>query len=499
MSEIDDIISEVSHYYKSRKIKKSKGVDITIPSSEHTLVYNSSSEALEAIYFWILDFMNNMFGGKVEKLIDNFASSPGSAHFGDTAQRMSLLQQNATNTMQTLNTVLRSVMNILYDLKEFQIRLKHYDNANSSNKDKKLAGILALKQIWMDKVDIQRGAGSINGLATGSLEFVTLRDSFIMTNSSKDVDELDLNDRVKRILKPRIEEFYDWKKRSEQQLRTQFEIEKNYLKSQVNSLKLYARWVKPYLKAVQKLTQGDKLANKPDLVNVFNNIFLELTIMGKRGVDIGQAVVDKNLPENFKKMKKLRNYNSVVFIDFNFRGVPSRGQSQGFVFPGKADVIFKSYALNDDEIELLKDKLSNSDLEDSFNLIEGATTDSLEQLKIDVDEFLDDEKKEDKKETESSNPFSALFSFLKPEKKEKKTKETNIEKLKEKGVKKDTYAERYLRNVAEAEAINSCYSVFDIYKKAHGMASLPFVKDAEPKVPRTKAEEIFGLGKEGKE
>ena len=33
------------------------------PSRDHELTYDSSSETLEPLYFWILDFMNNLFGG----------------------------------------------------------------------------------------------------------------------------------------------------------------------------------------------------------------------------------------------------------------------------------------------------------------------------------------------------------------------------------------------------------------------------------------------------
>ena len=78
----------------------------------------------------------------------------------------------------------------------------------------------------MDKVDIQRGQGSINALASGNLQFVTLRDAFMIVDSIKAVDDLDLNERVKRILKPRVQEFFEWRKRSEQELRKRFEVEK---------------------------------------------------------------------------------------------------------------------------------------------------------------------------------------------------------------------------------------------------------------------------------
>ncbi len=497
MTEIDDIIVEISPYYRLKK-KKNQNV----PSAQHKLVYNTPTEALEQFYFWILDFMNNMFGGKVEKLIDNFASSPGSGHFMELQDRISRMQQQATTTMQTVNAVLRTVLNIIYDLKEFQIRLSHYDAANSKDKAKAEAGILALKSIWMDKVDLQRGAGSINAMSTGNLQFVTLRNAFMAANSVKAVDDLDLNDLVKRVLKPRIQEFFEWKKRSEQQLRKQFEIEKSYLKSQVNSLKLYARWAKPYLRAITQLTQNQKLGKKPDLVNIFNNTFLQLTLMGKSDVDLEQAVIDKDLPADFKKIKKTRKYNAVVFIDFNFRGIPGKSQYGERLFTGKIEVDFKAYALNDDEIKLLKERLSDSDIEDSLKLVQNMTDESLEQIKLDLEEFLEDkdEKAIEKAKEDDTNPFSALFSFVKKDKKDKKSikddkEKQELNKLKQKGIPKDRYPELYIRRLAEADAINKAYTVFDIYKKAHGMASLPYMEETEVEPPRSKAEEIFGFNK----
>ena len=57
------------------------------PEEEHQIVYDSPTETLEPVYFWILNFMNDMFGGNVEKLVDNFASSVGSGHFLEQNQR----------------------------------------------------------------------------------------------------------------------------------------------------------------------------------------------------------------------------------------------------------------------------------------------------------------------------------------------------------------------------------------------------------------------------
>ena len=71
MKEVSELIAEVSPFYAGRKKKK-----LDVPAQEHKLVYDSASETLEPVYFWILDKMNDFFQGEVEKYVDNFVSSP---------------------------------------------------------------------------------------------------------------------------------------------------------------------------------------------------------------------------------------------------------------------------------------------------------------------------------------------------------------------------------------------------------------------------------------
>ena len=489
MNEVDLIINEISPLYR-----KKNG-----PSITHTLIYDSPAEALEPLYFWILDFMGNF--GNVEKLVDNFASSPGSGHFSELGAKKSQMQQEAFRIMATINSVLRSVLNLIYDLKEFKIRLGHYDAANSKEKSKSEAGVLALKQIWMDKVDILRGQGSLNALSSGNLQFVTLRDAFLVAKNPDDVDKIDLNDRVKRILKPRVQEFAEWRKRSEMELKKRYEIEKTYLKSQVDSLKLQSRWAKPYLKAAEKLTQDEKIAEDEALVTAFNTVLLQLTIMVKSKIGLEKSatrtrMTGLQLPEDFKKIsKKIRDYYSVVVVDFKFRGIPSKS-GQHYIFGGRAEIKFKSWGLNQDEYDLLKSKLEDSDLYDALKLVQGMTDDSLSQLKLDLDEFLEDEK-EKKKTDDSFFGFSSFFP-VRQKKSDVEIKKEKLEKLKDKGIKKDSYAEAYVRNLAIAEAMDNGFTIYDTLKKAYGMASVPYggekgeVKHvARP--PQTPADKFFGF------
>ena len=458
---ISEMIKDISPYYN----KKGK------PEVEHKLVYDSSSETLEPVYFFILDLMEESKLG-VQKLIDNFSSSPGSGHFAEIGQRSTIMQQQGTKILGDVNTVMRSVLNIIYDLKDFRIRLQHYNDLKAKNKDRIEAARLSLKQIWLDKVDIQKGNSSIKAMALGQAGFQTLLDAFLIVRDASEAKKLDLNERVQRIVIPRIEEFNIWLSQSESELRKRYELERAYLKSQVSALKLYTRWAKPYLRAAAQLETKD-YGRDPALVNIFNTLLLELTLIGKQKLDVKDAALEGNLPSEFKNEKFIkslkRNYNTCVLVDFKFRGIPQKA-GQHYVFGGKAEVTFRAYSLNDDELAKLDQELDKSDLTDALKLSEGATTESLEQLQAEINEFLEDKSpdEEESSSNDTSNPFLALIGFYDKGSSPEKKKDTRKEII----VDKDSWLEgEHLRKLSAKNAEEAAFKLFDLYKKAHGMPS----------------------------
>lgn len=448
-----------------------------IPAAHH-LGYDSATESLEPVYFFIIDLMND-FGLAPEKLIDNFSSSIGSGYFSEMSQRKGIMQQQANKILGDINTVLRSVLNLVYDLKEFRIRLQNYDDLKSKDKNVSDAARLALKQIWMDKVDIQKGNSSIKAMALGQSSFVTLIDAFLAADDEKKVKELDLNERVRRILLPRVQEFNSWLTQSEKELRSRYKIELNYLKSQVNSLKLYARWAKPYLRAAEQLIEKEGGRN-PALVKTFGTTMFELTLLGKRKLNPKDAALEGNLPIDFTKESFLRtlkrDYYSCILVDFTFRGIPNRVQ-QGYVFGGRVDVNFRAYSLNQDELDKLNEELDKSDLNDALRLVEGSTKESIEDIEKEIDFFMKEEFEEEKKKKENlkdqSNPFLALIgAYDKPDKQTSEDKAKKTEEKKEVVVRKETWLEKeHLRPLTAKGGVETIFSLFDIYKKAHGMVS----------------------------
>ena len=446
------------------------------PVSAHTLVYDSSSETLEPIYFFILDTLNDI-GLSPEKLIDNFSSSPGSGHFGELGQRATIMQQQGAKILGDVNTVLRSVLNIIYDLRDFKMRLQYYDDLKNENTEE--GAMLALKQIWMDKVDIGKGNSSIKAMALGQAGYQTLIDAFLVAKDVKDVHKLDLNDRVKRMVTGRIEEFKVWLTGSERELRKRYNLERNYLKSQVNSLKLYSRWAKPYLKAANDLEMKD-MKRDPALVKAFNSIIFELTLMAKSSINVKKAALAGELPQDFSSDKFLksvkRKYYTCVLVDFRFVGIPQKmGQQAHYAFGGRAEVKFRGYALNKDELDKLDELIDESDVGDVLKLIEGSTSASLGNMQDEINYFLEgleDPVEEKSVSKDESNPFKALFGGYGEKSKPKSKGKSETSSKQKVFIKSENFIEKqYLREYAAFEAREKAFKIFDLYKKAHGIPS----------------------------
>lgn len=465
----------------------------------YTLIYDSFSEGLEPVYFWIVDFMRDNYWGvglEVKKTLDEFQGAVGSGFFGDLGTRASIMQDRAMKMLTTINSVVRSIINILYDLKEFDQRLQIYKELHSDESIKKNTARLSLKQLWIDKVDIQRGRGSIN-LLTQQLQFVTLRDAFMATDSVEEIQKMDLNDRVKRILAPRIQEYLAWEKLSESELTRRYKIERAYLKSQVNSLKLYSQWARPYLKAAQQLTSADY--RTPDLVSIFNNMQLQVSLFGKKQVRpsdiISTTIYTKN---RFADIKLSKGVYSCVEVAMTYRTIPhtiTRTESgTHYTQGGKINIRFRGFALDADEVEAVE----KEELYQGLELIESMTKDSLESMQDEISKYLEQEEKASEDPEERIKQLNELISSVSDKKAVEKYKKEIKEltrKLKPesenivsslfKGLKEITEPlqgifkqkpdteriAKMTREAAKSRSAGSAYVVYLVYKKTHGMVS----------------------------
>ncbi len=481
MGDVKEAIKKVLTKVYSKSDLKKIGMDDGGPESSFKLIYDSQVNQLEPIYYWLLDFMQDMGINPIEKITDNFMASPGSGQFAEMGQRVTRMQEEGMKMLGALNQVIKSVLNLLYDLKEFELRLHQYDDAKSKDPKLREAGNLALKQIWLDNVDLKRGKGSIHQMSSMEMGFTVLREAFLIANTVDDVKKMAkedglLNEQVMRVLIPRVDEFVKWKDYSEKELRKRFRIEKAYLNSQVETIKLYSSWVGPYLKAAEQLRQKG-FEKSPALVNAFSTTMFDLVLLGKRKINFEKAVKSNKLPGSWENYKLKRDYYSCFIISFIFRGhvsqrITQKGD-QGFGMGGRVDIKFDSYILNEQELQLVQKELSVQDIEDGLKFVGQGAEESLESLKEDISHFLDEdteEKKKEEKNEDNTNPFSALWDLFKKSDEKKKDK-VKIESAKD--VKKDNFVEKAVRELGAADAKGTLYAIYDVYKKAHGMASSP--------------------------
>ncbi|MBI2670480.1 hypothetical protein HYX18_00670 [Candidatus Woesearchaeota archaeon] len=464
-----DLKSEIRKLY-IEELRKSSIVKLdTYENGEFRLVYDAIGEGLEPIYFWVLDFMRSDeptgLGLEVSKVEEAFESTASSGFFGEMGTRRSVMEDRAMKMLQMVNTVVRSIINLIYDLKEFKQRISFYDKVKSQDSKIVEEGEIGLKGIWLDQVDLQKGRASINVL-TQQLQFFTLRDAFFAAKSVNDARDLDLNDRVKRILIRKLSEFYDWKQLSEQEIRKRYSIELQYLKTQVDSLKLYTKWARPYLRAAQQLRM--KEFNSPDLVAAFDNMIMELRLFGKK------EVKPMSVYEEYQRIKFGKKYYACIEINFKFRTIPQALRTQQgsqYVHTGTTEMTFKAFTFSDDELN----ELEAQELYEDMDLVEQLTSVSLKALQEDIKEFLN-EKKEEKKEEKKKPLFavpkipvlSALKGFWDAL---KNINKGLMEFFKLQGPEKYTYETKQVKKKAEETALKNVFVVYDVYKKTHGMLS----------------------------
>ena len=126
MAEVKEAFGKATNYKKGKSL------------SSFSMTYDSPQNQIEPIYYWILDFVNGL-GMQTKKITDNFTSSPGSGHFSEMGQKLARAQEEGTKIYGLLNQTIKNAINLLYDLKEFQIRLDHYKDAKSEDPKKKEA------------------------------------------------------------------------------------------------------------------------------------------------------------------------------------------------------------------------------------------------------------------------------------------------------------------------------------------------------------------------
>ncbi|PIU62740.1 hypothetical protein COS83_01960, partial [archaeon CG07_land_8_20_14_0_80_38_8] len=267
--------------------------------AQYKIIVNTPFQSIGKYYNMVLKELREFGFKNLTKVNQALSASPTSAFYADVAQRKAYAKEQFDKGQGLINGIIQQVMKLIYSLKEFDLILDIFKRLESSDDSEKLAAELNLRRIWLDEVDVKKGRGSIHTISTAQgMEFVSLRDSFLVIKDLRSIDELTVNDRVKRILKDRFSEYSDWKKAYKKDIEGRKKIQKEYLRNQVESLKMQLEWVKPYYTLMQQLEIDTGVAN-PDLLAGVDTNIIKTKIRGVIGGEENNSLATAFLDVDF--------------------------------------------------------------------------------------------------------------------------------------------------------------------------------------------------------
>jgi hypothetical protein len=389
------------------------------PVQRHVLVLDHPDEPLEPLYFNLLDELQARGNWRVTILADTVAGTSGAGFSADLTRRVQQQEQQAVEQMGRIHTQMRALMQQWQKWRKEKEDLKIFSDARDSSRGEN--ALRALQNRWRRNVNPDSAAN--DAAITGA-------------------------------------DFEAWREQSESEERQRVEMDRHLLAHQLRLLQLQAKWIKPYLPHFQMAGQeGD-----PAQVTAFNTALFELVLLVELPSEIEESVRRGDLPKLLLG-KPHRPARSLVVVEFQFRAIPERTRAGSYAYRGRAELTFTSYALNDDELAVLRREIKREELGKLFGALEKNTPETLQQLLADLDELFaepDARPKEARPPVEDTNPFSALFSigeWFKPA-----PEEPGTPVIRE-PIRPDSEVEQVLRSCALLKARLACRELYEWEKR----------------------------------
>jgi hypothetical protein len=391
------------------------------PTEQHTLTIDNPGEPLEPIYFDLIHELAAHEGWTIEKLTDTASATPGSGLSLDLNRRAQMDQHEASKLLLLMRQRIRGFVQEWQKWREQKRQLTLYAQARTPEDPASESGRRRLSHKWQE--------------------------------SEYNVGE------------NREAMFALWLKESESELRTQTEIGRDLLAGDLNLLRLQANWLMPYLQAQAK----SQHANDPAMVTAFNTAIFDIVLLVKLDSQLEPMVEMGELPKMLLNPKHRRS-QPVLIVEIKFRAIPERTKIGAYAYRGRAELRFTSYALNEDELTVIRRELQRSEWGEVLGMMETNLSGNLNALLNDLDELLVEPKQEhtatDKSESfAETNPFTALFDFSEWFSR----KETNTEAELIEPIKPDTEAEAVIRSVNLLEARQRCLEIYSRNKEVFRM------------------------------
>ena len=371
------------------------------PIERHQITFDDLGRPLEGLYFWLLDYMADTEGWNVTKLVDNLALTPTTDLHSNMLQQTVSAQNEVMRILRAAQNDLGEILKLAEDLKVEREWLVVFDKARSedpASREDAVARLHRLQQseFWRrtkDPFEVSSTAfwlGGLDGYSGGTEKGEEPSGGTAALEAQPSFDS--------------------WLKASETQLRMRYQIDKVRGRTLLNSLKLYARWLQPLLRATNRMGHpGQKNASA---ISGFNTALIELILTGEENYPVHDDIQHGLLPRSFGRSDCLQ-YFSVVVIEAAFRAVPEKHRSGGFGYTGRADITFTSYGLRADELKIISSQLEQDALTDLTAFSGSNDTEDFQRLFRLIEEIVEDAKvPSPDKPSDGGNPFSTLLSLV---------------------------------------------------------------------------------------
>ncbi|MEM4260767.1 MAG: hypothetical protein QXG00_06015 [Candidatus Woesearchaeota archaeon] len=455
----DEERSEIANISNAGKFHPLTRTGYPKPEKKYRLIFESFGMSIEESYFWVLEHLRqDQAFPKIIKIKDIFSASENSAFWGQSSQRLGIQQDKVQTLFATIGKMIKDLFQLVREIRIIEERLEIYKQAPKTK-----SADVTLKGIYIDLVEGgTEKPTSVYGMAK-QVGFTILPDLFFnfqcydLSKLDQKIEELPYNPSVKNVLKRKMFSYINWKEKTEIELNNRFIFNLKYLRQHWGIIKMYAGWVKPYIRNIKRLSMSEDHFNDPELISAFETSIIELEFLAKRDDPKG-------------------DYHPVIISSFKLTTKPIMSYQQeyqrGPVHVGRMEMNLRAYAWNDKQIENYKKMRDEEDME-LLGIIDQSIQAAMDALKDDLNRYLEkagelipkEKKTEEKKESffqGSLEPigglidgFKILFGSLVP--KELGNVFTNNKGKEKKDNKKS----------ASSDAKTALWLVYKNYKKSH--------------------------------
>ncbi len=400
-------------------------VDFPKPLQKYYLVYETPHEAIEPLYYSVIQTLGSLGYPKILKITDLFTASEHSSFWGSAAQRLGIQQDKVMTFLATIGKLVKDLFQLVREMRWIDERLSFYEGVKKGSD----AAEITLKGIWVDLVDGVGPGGQKNNqnlfLMQTQLQFQSLPDYFFATHPKEleDVDKivdgekdskgkvnpkfpgLPCNDKVKEVLKRKLYQYISWRKATYDELIHRRKFTLHYLRQHNSVIKMYMNWVKPYLKAVERLQGNTARLDSPEIVAAFESSLVDIEVLALQ------------MPSGNKKTY------SCMLITFEYRSRPTMQFQQEYAHKGplhlgETRICWRAYTWTWDEVQKYIAMKSQEDYE-LLAALDSSLEEAMKSLGGKLQEYLNEEtariepKEEEKKKPEVPNLLEPFIEVAK--------------------------------------------------------------------------------------